>query len=204
MYRPKIYDWHSVPDVVEFMKRFSFGIMVTSENNIPTATHLPFLILESGGNILLSSHCARQNRQWQSLNNNPVMVIFSEPHAYISPSHYEKEQNVPTWNYLAVHAYGTARILSDPDTVRNLLERTINTYEESYLTQWKKLPEEYKSGMINGITAFEITVTELQAKKKLSQNKTERERSGIAEALSRSPETNHQLIAEYMNKERNR
>lgn len=198
MYIPTHYKQNDKDEIRQFMQRFSFGTIITAVNGLPVATHLPFLIEASGDDIKLLSHFARANKQWQDITQQPVLVIFSEPHAYISPTHYEHVQNVPTWNYMAVHAYGTAQLWSEPSRVHHLLEQTINTYEPGYLAQWKSLPESYHEKMIKGIVAFEINVTELQAKEKLSQNKKETERASIADALMSGGHSPEKWIGEYM------
>ena len=127
-----------------------------------------------------------------------LLVIFTEPHAYISPRNYDKELNVPTWNYISVHAYGQGRLITQTDKVIEILEATISNYELAYMQQWISLPENFKFKMIKGIVAFEIEVTELQAKKKLSQNKTEAEQRRIINSLSNSNNDNEKHIADYM------
>jgi transcriptional regulator len=188
--------------ILDFIKRFNFGTIVTSKDNIPIATHLPFLIEEREDKIFLVSHFAKANKQWQDMNNNKnVLVIFSEPHAYISPKFYEKLQNVPTWNYISVHCYGKGKILDNFDDALNVLEKSIDFFDDSYKAQWEALDEKYRNGLIGGITAFEIEVTDIQAKKKLSQNKTETERKNIIEAFEKSSDYNENLIGEYMRSE---
>ncbi len=191
-------------EAIAFMQRFGFATIVTAENNVPIATHLPFFVIEKEGEIILTSHFAKANDQWKTIENSTVLVIFTEPHAYISPKNYEKELNVPTWNYISVHCYGQGQIKAEPEQVFGILERTILTYEPDYLAQWNSLPEKYKQGMAAGIVAFEIKVTDLQAKEKLSQNKTEGEKHKIAEQLSNSNDTSEKLIAEYMMKTSNK
>lgn len=185
-------------EIIAFMKRFSFATIVTAKNDLPSATHLPFLISASGGDMVLTSHFAKANSQWEDINNDKVLVIFSEPHAYISPKNYEKELNVPTWNYIAVHAYGRGQLITETDRVFAVLEQTINTYEVAYKQQWDKLPQDFKQKMLKGIVAFEITVTDLQAKKKLSQNKTEAEQLRIIDSLNAGGSENERMIAAYM------
>jgi len=185
-------------EIVEFMKRFSFATIVTAKDGLPIATHLPFLVSTKDENIVLTSHFAKANAQWKDIENNTILVIFSEPHAYISPKHYDKELNVPTWNYISVHAYGQGSLISEIDKVTEILERTIDNYEISYKQQWDNLPSDYKAGLIKGIVAFDIIVKDLQGKKKLSQNKTENEQQKIIDALSKSDDTNEKLIADYM------
>jgi transcriptional regulator len=181
-----------------FMQRYSFATIVSVQGEVPVATHLPFVISTRGDDIVLTAHTAKQNDQWKTFSAGTVLVIFSEPHAYISPSHYDKKLNVPTWNYVAVHCYGRAAVISDSQRVMQCLEEMIDLYEPAYKPQWQSLPDDYKAGMANGIVAFEILVTEIQAKEKLSQNKNEAERKRIADALAQSHDSNEQAIGEYM------
>ena len=128
---------------------------------------------EDGATLHLSAHLARANPQCKTLTDQTALVIFAEPHAYVSPSHYDRPLNVPTWNYIAVHAYGRATLLPDLAASLAALEAMIDHFEPSYRSQWEGLPDDYKHKMAAGIVAFEIAVEELQGKEKLSQNKTE-------------------------------
>jgi transcriptional regulator len=198
MYTPKHFQLSDHQEAISFMQKYSFATIVTILNGVPEATHLPFLIEPRGEELVLISHFAKANPQSAAVFNETSLVIFTEPHAYISPSNYEKEQNVPTWNYLSVHAYGKATLIEDKAEVAELLEKMIGFYEADYRKQWDKLPDDYKLKMMNGITAFEIVVTDLQAKKKLSQNRTEIERENIIASLRNSTDKNEQEIAAYM------
>jgi transcriptional regulator len=198
MYTPKHFQLSDHQEAISFMQKYSFATIVTILNGVPEATHLPFLIEQRGEELVLISHFAKANPQSAAVFNETSLVIFTEPHAYISPSNYEKEQNVPTWNYLSVHAYGEATLIDDKPQVADLLEKMIGFYEADYRKQWDKLPDDYKLKMMNGITAFEIVVTDLQAKKKLSQNRTEIERENIITSLRNSTDKNEQEIAAYM------
>lgn len=200
MYIPKINLATDREEIISFMKQFSFATIVTSKNNTPIATHLPFLVSIKDDNIVLVSHFAKANEQWKDIENNNILVIFSEPHAYISPKHYDKELNVPTWNYISIHAYGQGKLITESEKVFKVLEKTIDNYEISYKQQWNGFPAEYKLKLLNGIVAFEIIINDLQAKKKLSQNRTETEKQKIIDTLSISSDSNEQLIADYMKK----
>src|SRR5476649_177662 len=111
MYIPSFNKFEDPRQVVGFMQRYSFATIVTVKDGTPIATHLPFIIKRQDDKIILSSHFAKANPQSSGINNSSALVIFTEPHAYISPKNYEKEANVPTWNYLAVHTYGTCTLL---------------------------------------------------------------------------------------------
>jgi transcriptional regulator len=198
MYIPKMNAMTDHDEVVAFMKQFSFATIITAKENLPVATHLPFLVSVRNDKIILTSHFAKANEQWPAVVENKVLVIFTEPHAYISPKNYDKELNVPTWNYISVHAYGQGKLIAQTGKVIEILEATIGNYELAYMQQWNSLPEDFKLKMIKGIVAFEIEVTELQAKKKLSQNKTESEQRRIISSLSGSSNDNERHIADYM------
>jgi len=200
MYIPKHFENTDTGDIVAFMQLYSFGTIVTTHNEHLEATHIPFVIEQDGNEVTITSHFAKANPQAQQLFDNEVMVIFSEPHAYISPKHYEKEQSVPTWNYIAVHAYGKARIIDDQKGQLLMMEKMINQYDTAYLNQWNNLPDEFKTKMLKGIVAFEIKVTSLQAKNKLSQNRSQAERDNIIKALEKSADRNEVAVAEYMKK----
>jgi transcriptional regulator len=200
MYIPKVNLTINKEEIVAFMKQFSFATIITSKENFPTATHLPFVVSIEDNNIVLTSHFAKANKHWQDIENNVVLVIFSEPHAYISTKNYDKELNVPTWNYISIHAYGQGKLITEIEKTFEVLRATIDNYETSYRQQWDNFPEDYKLKMIKGIVAFKITVTDLQAKKKLSQNRTDTEKKKIIKTLSKSANTNEKIIAEYMKK----
>jgi len=201
MYIPPINKATDIEETIAFMKQFSFATIITAKDNLPEATHLPFIVTVKNDKIILTSHFAKANRQWENIETEKVLVIFTEPHAYISPSNYEKELNVPTWNYIAIHAYGQGKIITDTATTLTILEATIDNYEKPYRQQWNNFPIDYKVKMANGIVAFEMVVTDLQAKKKLSQNRTTIEKENIIQHLSASTVTNEILIADFMKRE---
>ncbi len=200
MYIPKINLTTDKDQIVAFMKQFSFATIITARDNFPTATHLPFLVTIKEDNIILTSHFAKANEHWQDIEKLKTLVIFSEPHAYISTNNYDKELNVPTWNYISVHVYGQGKLITETEKTFEILEATIDNYETSYRQKWDGFPEDYKLKMSKGIVAFEILVTDLQAKKKLSQNRTDAEKKKIIETLSKSKDTNETLIADFMKK----
>lgn len=180
------------------MQRYPFATIVTAANDVPLATHLPFVVAEEGEKISLSSHFAAGNNQSQYIESHTSLVIFSEPHAYISPKHYDKRESVPTWDYIAIHAYGTCRIVNGVEPKLALLEKMISVYEPDYRKQWDTLPFRFKMGMLNGIVAFTLDVTELQGQQKLSQNKTAIERTRIIRQLEESPVGMEHDLATYI------
>ncbi|MEJ7693916.1 FMN-binding negative transcriptional regulator [Daejeonella sp.] len=202
MYIPKFNLTTDRDELVSFMQRFSFATIISIKEDVPVATHLPFLVAVREDKVVLTSHFAKANDQWKDLESNKILVIFSEPHAYISTSNYDKELNVPTWNYISIHAYGTGKLLMEPLKAMEVINSTINNFELSYRQQWDTFPDEFKSKMLNGIVAFEIEVSDLQGKKKPSQNRSSSEQEKIIQTLSKSDDSNEKMIAAYM-KERN-
>ena len=187
-------------EAVAFMRRFNFGTIISKLGTRIEATPLPFVIEQMENKIKLMAHFAKANSQWQDIEGQEVLVIFAQPHAYISPRHYDREENVPTWNYLAVHAYGEVQLVRDQRAVFAMLEKLITVQEISYYQQWSRLSDDYKERMARGIVAFELQVAELQYKEKLSQNKNEAEQKKIVSALMESKYGHEQLLAEYMNR----
>lgn len=179
------------------MRDFNFAVLVSVKENAPIATHLPFIIEEKEGEIHLLAHMSRANEQWKYFGEE-VLVIFSEPHAYVSPSLYQKVENVPTWNYISVHAYGKISIIDQPDKQLGLLEKQMQSFDPGYLKQWAVISPEYKDALRKGIVAFEIIVTDLQGKEKLSQNKTEADRQNVKKFLEESDDALKQYLAKKM------
>ncbi|MDF5689556.1 FMN-binding negative transcriptional regulator [Aquirufa aurantiipilula] len=200
MYIPPINQVTDLGEIVDFIQRFSFGTIISVVNGRQVATHLPFISHLNNNKIVLRAHFAKANEQWKHLEAQESLVIFQEPHAYISPKYYEKEQNVPTWNYMTVHLYGQARLIETLEETKAILEESINFFEQEYKKQWDGLSEAYKLNMMQGIVAFDMEISEIQAKKKISQNRSEKEKAQIAQALSQSTSTHEQLIGEYMKK----
>jgi len=198
MYIPKAFEFEGNREKVAFMKRYSFAAIVTSISSIPVATMLPFVIHEKDERIFLRSHFSALNEQSKFIEDNTSLVIFSGPHAYISPKHYDRHESVPTWDYLTVHAHGKARILQGEDSKKSMLEQMISFYDNDYRQQWNSLSEKYVAGMLKGIIAFEIEVTALTGQKKLSQNKNQQERGRIIHHLEKSGDSLEKELAVYI------
>jgi transcriptional regulator len=201
MYIPKHFEEKDKIKLLEFMRQYNFAVLVSEKENLLAATHLPFIMEEKGGDILLRSHMAKANPQWRSFTDGKeVLIIFSEPHSYISPSLYDHRRNVPTWNYIAVHAYGEPQIFNDGRETEMLLESMFEEFEKSYKTQFVELDSDYKNKLLKGIVAFEIKVTRLEGKFKLSQNKTSGERERIIDSLKSQPDKVKSDLAKFMKK----
>jgi transcriptional regulator len=165
MYIPNANRVEDQAQLVAFMQAHSFATVVSTVQGELFATHLPLVISAEDGQIRIRGHLAKANPHWQEwATQGEVLVIFQGPHAYISPSHYEKWESVPTWNYIAVHAYGAVQL----------------------------------AGMLNGIVAFEITVTRLEGKFKLSQNRPVGDQERVATALSSATDTAIAATGHYM------
>lgn len=198
MYIPKYFIETDEAKLIEFMREFNFATLITAKNDVPFATHLPFIIETRDDKIYLQAHLAKANPHWQQFENKEVLVIFAEPHAYISPMLYEKPENVPTWNYIAVHAYGRIKTFEQAENLA-LLEKQVEAFDKTYFeTSWQQISDEYKTNLAKGVVAFEIEVTDLQGKKKLNQNKTGKDAENVIEALEKSDNDNEKLIAKYM------
>lgn len=174
--------------LVELIRRYDFGLLVTVMDGAPFGSHLPFLIdPERGSQGTLLAHMARANPQWRSFDGKAeALAVFQGPHAYISPGWYDPANNaVPTWNYAVVHAYGVPRIVDDPDAVRAQQERMVAHYEAGMARPWRldSQPESYVEAMLKGIVAFEIPIARLEGKFKLNQNHPEGNRRGAIAGL---------------------
>lgn len=183
------------------MKAYPFATMITTDTKgIPIATHLPFTINDTTDKLVLTAHFSKANVQTLLIEDNTSLVIFTGPHAYISPKHYNKYDSVPTWDYIAVHAYGKATILREQQEKQRVLEDMIRFYEKDYEQQWQHISEQYKQGLMQGIVAFELEVTDLQGQQKLSQDKSAQEKNNITKELENSHLGNERDLAAYLKK----
>ena len=180
MYVPKAFSLDDRARVAEVLRAHDFALLVTAPAGMPQASHLPFLYdPDAGENGTLIAHMARANPQWRDFAalaqaGQEALVIFQGPHAYISPRWYGGETpQVPTWNYVAVHAYGLPRVIEDAGEKRAALDRLVTVQEAPQPEPWSTegLSESYMEGMLRGLVAFEIPVSRLEAKAKLGQNK---------------------------------
>jgi transcriptional regulator len=180
----------------------SFGTLVSLVNGELCATHMPFLLDQTRGpNGTLMGHMARANPHWRGFASGvESLVIFHGPHAYISPSWYVAEQSVPTWNYTVVHAYGTPSLMDDAPRVRELLERTVRTFEGDRQDAWstERVAESYIASMARGIVAFELPIARLEGKRKLGQNRAAADVQGAVEGLRGQADTVSLAVAELM------
>src|SRR5439155_17125686 len=193
----------AIPDLANIhavIERHSFAILVSPPNAELMASHLPLLLDRAAGpSGTLLGHMARANPQWRQAAGQNVLAIFSGPHAYVSPSWYEARQVVPTWNYLAVHAYGRLELIEEPVEVEWLLHRMVATYESPQPEPWRfDEPADYVERMLKQIVAFRIPVDRLEGKAKLNQNHPEERRQKVAAVLAQRTDDDSQEIARLM------
>ncbi len=194
MYTPEIFLLTDPAEVDRILRDYSFGLLVTAAEGAPVASHLPFLFdAGRGPKGTLLCHMARANPQWKDFAKleaaeSEALVVFQGPHGYISPSWYAGGPAVPTWNYLAVHAYGLPRIIDDAAKIKAHQERLVDTHEAGFAAPWSMASQqdEYIARMLRGIVAFEIPISRLEAKAKLNQNKSAADRQGVIAALETS------------------
>ena len=195
MYSPAYNRLEDRRELLEFMRANSFAVLVTGTGGTLHASHLPVLVREAGEKLVLDMHMAKNNPQWQEFFDDEVMVVFSGPHAYVSPRWYEEQERVPTWNYAAVHAYGVPKLIEDRKLKHRNQRRLVELLDPQWLPKFDALSEAYVSKMLDGIVNFEIEVTRIDTRWKLSQNRSRREMELIAAALEKSPDSAERALA---------
>ncbi len=203
MYIPNLYLNENETEINTFLQENGFAVLVNQLNQKLFAVHIPlYLTKNKDGKMVLEGHIAKENPLWQSFENNPeVLAIFSGPHTYISSSWYDHE-NVPTWNYTAVHVYGTIKIVDETATIASLT-RLVDKYEQNSKCPVQVEKFSKKTMMqVRGVVAFEIEITEIQAVKKLSQNRDDKNHQNIITELEASQDPQAIAVAKEMRKSR--
>jgi len=193
-------DWQQVS---AFIRDNSFAILVNVAAGTPLATHIPVELEEKAdGSPVLTGHVARENRQWEAFTTGPALAIFAAPHAYISSSWYEKEK-IPTWNYIAVHVYGQMRLLEEAELLASL-ERLMARYEAASArpVSFQDIPEKELRNNLKAIVGFEMTITDVQARYKLSQNRNARDYNSVISHLRARGDEGSVKIAGEMERRR--
>jgi transcriptional regulator len=202
MYSPKFNQVYDRGILLEGMQAFSFATLfgpadVSASGSSSTATHLPLVIRDDGEHGVLEGHFAKANPHWKSLAGHETLVVFAGPHSYVSPSLYTEPLSVPTWNYIAIHAYGTLALVEDDTGKEALLKGLIAAHEPGYLEHWNELPDGFRRTMLAGIMGFRIPIARIEGKFKLSQNRSAEERRNVHAAQSAgSPD--EQALARWM------
>jgi transcriptional regulator len=199
VYIPEHFHVREQSDAIRFMQANPFAILISDADGEPFATHVPIAVEEAEEQIILRGHVAKANPHWRHLEQTPsCLIIFHGPHAYVSPSNYSTREAVPTWNYGAVHVYGKAHVYSEPQELLPMLHQLIGTFEAAYADQWAKLSQAYRDRMLSHIVGFEIAAARIEAKLKLSQNRTRKEQANIISSLGASSDTTISGVAQLM------
>ena len=209
MYTPSAFALEDLPELQQQMLGSRLALLVTHGEQGLQASHLPLLLqVDEGPHGTLYGHFARANRQWQELQGGAeALVIFAGADAYVSPGFYpskaEHGKVVPTWNYIAVHAYGTAEVFTDTERLRHLVGALTERHESARAQPWKlaDAPTDYIDGMLKAIVGFALPIQRLEGKRKLSQNRSTPDIAGVREGLAASPDPHDQALAHLMPKE---
>jgi len=201
VYVPRAFVVDDPVAIREFIARYGFATIISAGPDGLIATHVPVQYETAAGTQgRLLAHLARANPHAAALNGADVLTIFQGPHAYISPSWYAVHPSVPTWNYAAVHVYGRARLVNDASRLHDIVTKLAAAYEEGRPQPWSMtgLPDRYVENMLKGVAGIEIDITRIEAKHKLSQNRSTEDRTRVIAALSASPEPHDRELAAYM------
>ena len=195
MYSPPYNRIEDRRELVDFMRAHGFALLVTATGGAPLASHLPVTLADGASGLVIHSHMAKANPQWREFFEDEVLVVFSGPHAYVSPRWYEASERVPTWNYAAVHAYGTVRVTSDKAAKHAAQRALVVELDPQWLPKFDALRAEYVERMLEGIVTFDIAVTRLETRWKLSQNRGRREQELIAAELDKAADPSLKALA---------
>ena len=207
MYIPAAFREDRIDVLHEAMREYSFATLVSTGQDGLIATHLPLLLDASRGTYgTLIGHVARENPHWRAFEGSQeTLAMFQGPHAYITPSWYEAELAVPTWDYATVHAYGVPRIIEDHDELLAHLRSLIATHEAQFARPWPgALPEDYLDTMMKGIVGFSIRLTRLEGKFKMSQNRSTTDRERVSAELMATDDPMRREVGELVQGTRHR
>ena len=192
MYTPKFNQVSDRAVLLEAMRAYSFAILFGPCGEL-RATHLPLIVRDEGEHGTLLGHFARANPHWSALAGRETLVVFPGPHSYVSPSLYTEPLSVPTWNYIAIHAYGTLSLIEEEAAKAGLVEELIDVHEPAYLDRWRAMPDGYRRTMLAGIMGFRIPISRIEGKFKLSQNRNAEERRNVQAAQAAGTDDQREL-----------
>jgi transcriptional regulator len=206
MYTPSYFNDEDLASLHRQIDGTRLATLVTFDETGLQASHIPLLLDPAQGTHgVLTGHLAKANPQWKTLAlGTEVLVIFQGPDAYVSPSFYaakaEHGKVVPTWNYLAVHAYGRAEVFTDPERLLRVVSGLTDKHEAARAEPWavSDAPDDYIQKMLNGIVGFAIPIERLEGKRKLNQNRSAEDIAGVRKGLATSQDQNDQEIARLM------
>ncbi|MFP5234919.1 MAG: FMN-binding negative transcriptional regulator [Acidobacteriota bacterium] len=195
MYTPGFNRIDDRDPLIEAMRTYSFAILFgpTDAGTAPAATHLPLIVRDEAEHGVLLGHFAKANPHWQHLAGREALVVFPGPHSYVSPSLYTEPLSVPTWNYIAIRAYGTLEMIEEDAAKNALVEELIGIHEPAYLERWGAMPEGYRRTMLAGIVGFRIPIARIEGKFKLSQNRAAEERRNVYAAHAAGSDDQREL-----------
>jgi transcriptional regulator len=200
MYIPKNFKNEDQAEIFNFIENNSFGILVNQGDSKILATHIPlYLTKNAKGDDILLGHISKGNEAWKCFNEKQdVLVIFSGPHAYVSSSWYDHE-NVPTWNYIAVHVYGVIRII-EGEILYDSLKVLVDKYERTVRNPVSvdRMSKDFIHREMKGIVGFQIEIKEMQAAYKLSQNRDAKNYDAVVAELEKSTDKNATVLADEM------
>lgn len=197
MYIPSNFKMDDLSIAHDFINEFGFGVIVSKSL---TGTHIPFVLHRNEGEKgTLYTHCAKANSHWRELDDTEVLIIFTGPHSYISPSWYAQSPGVPTWNYAAVHVYGKVSILNGNETLE-AVEEIVQKYEPELLVKRDIVTNEFRDKLLSGIVGLKIELSKIEGKLKLGQQRKKEDQIGVYTALSNSQNLDDLALANYMQK----
>lgn len=197
MYIPKDFKITDQSVSYKVIQDHSFATLFSQHDGKPVATHLPLLLNKAKTHLY--GHFARPNPQWKEIEQQTVLAVFHGPHCYISPSWYETNQTVPTWNYVSVHVYGEVELIDDNHELVESLHELVSTFEapdSSY--SLVDLDPGQLAGMSKGVQGFKIKINQIEGKAKLSQNHSIERQERVIRELEQKPSTDEQQIAAWM------
>ena len=199
MYIPAAFRETDTARLHAFLHEHSFARLTSHSERGLVASHLPLLIDPTRGPLCtLVGHFAKANEQALDVGAE-CLAVFSGPHAYISPTWYETPNTVPTWNYVAVHAYGTLKLIEDKTELARILAVTVEKYEGQRSQPWPfDAGTDFHQKLLDGIGGFEIEITRLEGKWKLNQNHPPEHRHRVIAALNAAGGENNRAVAKLM------
>jgi transcriptional regulator len=197
LYNPPHFKNNDAALCKEVIAAHPFATLISSNDiGLPEATHAPLMWFEDTQGAWLLGHMARANPHHGLMNDgDDVLALFHGPHCYVSPNWYSNIQNVPTWNYVAVHVRGPLFKIDGMAEKDALLKHLIGHMEPAYAEQWRGLPADYQERMLSMIVGFKIRVDQLEGKFKLSQNRQSVDSAGVVNALTAGNEEQRAVAA---------
>ncbi|MDN3955023.1 FMN-binding negative transcriptional regulator [Sporolactobacillus laevolacticus] len=203
MFIPTIFEIKDKETAYSIMEENAFALLISQHDGKPYATHLPMVVDKEHG--YLYGHFARANPQWKDIGNQNVLAVFQGPHSYISPSWYETQRAVPTWNYVTVHAYGKLEIIENQNELFHAMRKLVLNYEGSSQSyDYDQLEPQFIEGLAKGLVAFKIKISRLEGKAKLSQDHTAERQKLVIEQLEKKTDENSRMIADLMKENLNK